>query len=272
MAEAMGAAAEQAGALPSDLDGVGVGSPGAVDSGAGTVSQARNLAGWKGTYPLGARLAKSLGTRVLVDNDVRVAVRAEFLLGAGKGFDSILGAFWGTGVGGGIILNGEPWFGRGAAGEIGHMVIKDGGARCGCGRRGCVEAYAGRGAMEAKARRLVKRGHKTKLFELMKRANRPRLTSGVWAKALDGGDAMAEELMLRAVEALAAGIASAVNLLDVEAVVIGGGLGTRLGKPYTKKIEQAMMPHLFVSDRPPEVRVAALGDLGGASGASLLVD
>ena len=83
---------------------------------------------------------------------------------------------------------------------------------------------------------------------------------------------MAEELMHRAVEALAAGIASAVNLLDVEAVVIGGGLGTRLGKPYTKKIEQAMMPHLFVSDRPPEVRVAALGDLGGAIGASLLVD
>lgn len=271
MAEALVAAAHDAGAAASNLEGVGVGSPGAVDSSKGTVSHAGNLSGWHGSFNLGRHLGKSIGAPVFVDNDVRVATRAEFLLGAGKGYESILGTFWGTGVGGGIILRGEPWFGRGAAGEIGHMVVKDGGAKCGCGRRGCVEAYAGRGALEARARKLVKRGQKTKLFDIMERTNRPRLTSGVWAKALNAKDGMATELIGQAVEALGAGIASAVNLLDVDAVVIGGGLGTRLGAPYARAIEQAMLPHLFVSDRPPPVHVAALGDLGGAIGASLLV-
>ena len=74
-----------------------------------------------------------------------MATEAEFELGAGKPYDSLLGVFWGTGVGGGLILDGKPWLGRGGAGEIGHMVIKRDGARCPCGRRGCMEAYAGRG-------------------------------------------------------------------------------------------------------------------------------
>jgi glucokinase len=105
----------------------------------------------------------------------------------------------------------------------------------------------------------------------MEHAGRTRLTSGVWAKALEHDDALAVSLVEDAVEALGAGIASALNLLDVEAVVIGGGLGTRLGAPYVAKIERAMLPHLFVSERPPPVHVAGLGDLGGAIGASLLV-
>ena len=89
----------------------------------------------------------------MVGNDVRVATQAEAKLGAGRHYKSLLGVFWGTGVGGGIVLNGEPWLGRGAAGEIGHMVVKQDGARCTCGRRGCLEAYAGRAAMEIKARK-----------------------------------------------------------------------------------------------------------------------
>ena len=125
--------------------------------------------------------------------------------------------------------------------------------------------------MEAHARRLHERGRETQLFHLMKKAGRTRLTSGVWARALDHGDRMATHLIERAVAALATGIASAINLLDLEAVVIGGGLGTRLGAPYAKQIEQAMTPHLFVPERPPDVRVAELGDLGGAIGATLLV-
>jgi len=150
------------------------------------------------------------------------------------------------------------------------MVVKAGGARCPCGRRGCLEAYAGRGAMEARARRKVAHGAETELFKIMERRGRTRLTSGVFARALDRHDALATALIDRAIEALGAGIASAVNLLDVEAVLIGGGLGTRLGEPYAARIERAMLPHLFSDDRPPAVHVAALGDLGGAIGASLL--
>jgi glucokinase len=248
-----------------------VGSPGDVDNTKGTVTSARNLPDWEGSFPLAEELSGALGTRVALGNDVQVATDAEALLGAGKPFRSLLGVFWGTGVGGGIVLDGKPWIGRGAAGEIGHIVVKRDGARCTCGRRGCMEAYAGRGSMELRARAREKKGSKTALFDIMRDRGRDRLTSGVWARALDRGDDLATELMDDAVDALGAGVASVQNVLDVEAIVIGGGLGIRLGEPFANRILDAMRPHLFVDDDPPEVRVAALGDLGGAIGASLLV-
>jgi glucokinase len=271
MAEALREAAQAAGTEPSALVGVGVGSPGEVDTRAGTVSQAKNLPGWAGEFELGERLATELGTSVRVGNDVQVATEAEFHLGAGRPYESLIGVFWGTGVGGGIVLDGKPWLGRGSAGEIGHTVVKEGGAHCPCGRRGCLEAYAGRAAMEAKARREHEAGRKTDLFKLMKKHGRDRLTSGIWERALEKGDPLATELFARAVEMLGAGIASAINLLDVEAVIIGGGIGVRMGDAYAKRIAKAMLPHLFNDDRPPAVHVASLGDLGGAIGASLLV-
>jgi glucokinase len=117
---------------------------------------------------------------------------------------------------------------------------------------------------------MVKKGASTKLFEIMERHGRTRLQSGIWERALKHDDKLATKLIDRAVAALGAGIGSAVNLLDVEAVVIGGGLGTRLGPQYAERIADAMEPHLFASERPPAVKSAALGDLGGAIGASLL--
>ena len=254
------------------LAGIGVGSPGAVDEKAGTVSGAGNLPDWAGTFPLGPTLSKDLGVPVAIGNDVQVATDAELLLGAGREVSSLIGVFWGTGVGSGIMLDRRPWLGRGAAGELGHTVIKLGGARCPCGRRGCVEAYAGRGALEARARKRHSEGKATDLFKLMEKHDRTRLTSSIWARALDQKDGLARELIDDAIEALGAGIASAINLLDLEMVVIGGGLGVRLGQPYVERIELAMRPHLFVDDRPPDVRLAELGDLGGAIGAALLVD
>ena len=169
------------------------------------------------------------------------------------------------------MLDGKPWIGRDAAGEIGHVVVRLGGALCGCGRRGCMEAYAGRASMEGRARRRSNRGEKTVLFKIMEDRGRTRLTSGVWARALDKGDPMARQLLDRAVKALGVGIASSQNLLDVEAIIIGGGLGLRLGQPYVDRIREAMMPHLFNDERPPAIELAALGDLGGAIGASLLI-
>jgi glucokinase len=272
MVEAMREAAENAKLESGSLEGVGVGSPGDVDEKSGTVSGARNLPGWEGSFPLADKLSEALGTPVRVGNDVQVAVNAEAKLGAGRPYKSFIGVFWGTGVGGGVILDGKEWLGRGAAGEIGHMVIKEGGARCTCGRRGCLEAYAGRGAMEIEARREHDKGTKTDLFKIMKKKEHVRLTSGIWERAIKDGDKLAEKLIDRAVKALAAGIASAVNLLDIEAVVIGGGLGVRFGEPYVKKIEKRMEKHLFVNENPPAMHVAALGDFGGAIGASLLFD
>ena len=270
MVEAMTGAAKAAGVETAKLHGIGVGSPGDVDEAAGTVANARNLPDWMDPFELAAALSEPLGTSVHLGNDVGVATQAEFRLGAGKPYDSVLGVFWGTGVGGGIILNGEPWHGRGGAGEIGHTVVRLDGARCPCGRRGCLEAYAGRGAMETRARREVDKGAKTDLFKLMKNRGRSRLTSSIWDQALQQDDPLAVELIDRAVWALGAGIASAVNLLDVEAVVIGGGLGVRFGQPMAERISTEMHPHLFNDSRPPAVRVAGLGDLGGAIGAALL--
>jgi glucokinase len=262
-------AAKAAGVDAAELSGVGVGSPGEVDD--GSVAHARNLPDWDGTFPLASALSEQLGVTVKVANDVGVAVDAEASLGAGKDYGSFLGVWWGTGVGGAIVVGGKRWVGRGAAGEIGHTVVKMGGRRCECGRRGCLEAYAGRGAMERKARQAVAHGTKTDLFELMEKHGRARLTSGIWARALERDDKLAHKLISRAVEALGAGIGSVINLLDLDAVVIGGGLGTRFGQPYVEKIEKEMMKHLFVPERPPAVLPAGLGDLGGAIGASLLV-
>jgi glucokinase len=271
MVDAVGQAAQAAGVQTAELEGVGVGSPGDVDGEKGTVTSARNLPDWEGSFPLADELSRALGTRVALGNDVQVATDAEALLGAGRPYRSLLGVFWGTGVGGGIVLDGRPWLGRGAAGEIGHVVVKRDGARCTCGRRGCMEAYAGRGAMEIRARERHKKGEKTDLFDIMRDRGRDRLTSGIWARALDRDDKLAVDLMDDAIAALGAGVASVQNVLDVDAIVIGGGLGIRLGEPYALRILDAMLPHLFVDTDPPVVQVAALGDLGGAIGASLLV-
>jgi glucokinase len=124
--------------------------------------------------------------------------------------------------------------------------------------------------MELRARKLHARGRKTVLFEIMEKRGADRLASGVWARALAKRDRLATDLIDDAVAALGAGAASAVNLLDLEAIVIGGGLGTRLGQEYADRIAQAMQPHLFVPERPPAVHVAALGDHAGAIGATLL--
>jgi glucokinase len=270
MEAALRDAAKAAELEPETLAGVGVGSPGTID--AGTVRSARNLPGWEGSFPLASTLEKGLGCKVRLGNDVQVATDAEFKLGAGRLYDSLLGVFWGTGVGGGLILDGKPWTGRGAAGEIGHIVVELDGARCTCGRRGCMEAYAGRASMEAHVGQLVEKGRKTDLFKLMKERDRTRLTSGIWARALERGDKLAIHTLDRAVKALGAGVASACNVLDVEGVIIGGGLGIRLGHPFAKRIAEAMQPHLFADFHPPQVHVAALGDLGGAIGAALLVE
>ena len=244
------------------------GCPGTVDASTGAVLKAVNIDGWTEPYALGPALADRLGVPVAVGNDVSVAVEAERRLGAGRGVRSFLGVFWGTGIGGGLVVDGRLLHGRGSAGEIGHVCVKPGGRRCNCGLRGCLEAYAGRGALEHLARREARK-RKTILFDLQHKRGRGALTSGVWLRALDAGDAVARDLLDGAVEALGIAIGSAVTLLDVEVVIIGGGLGERLGPSWLKRIEKAARPHTFFR-QAPSYRLAELGDMGGAIGASLL--
>jgi glucokinase len=265
-------AADAAAVRVDQLTGVGVGSPGAVDTAAGTVGFNSNLAGgWTDPYPVAEELVRRVGTRVRVGNDVAAAAAAELELGAGRDLPSFLAVWWGTGLGGSVVLAGRRWEGNGAAGELGHTVVKLRGRICPCGRRGCAEAYAGRAAMEARARQLHQRGQPTKLFDLMRKANRDRLTSGVWERALREDDRLAHELIDDAYDAIAAATASVVNLLDIDGIVLGGGLGTRFGTNATERIRAKMRPHIFNPTRDPPVRPAELGDDGGAIGAALLV-
>lgn len=275
MAEAVRYAAEDALADLADITGVGVGAPGQVDASAGTLSRAGNLPDWMGTYALAPELSARLGgVEVVLGNDVMVSVLSEVHLGAGRPFQNMVGIFCGTGVGGGIVIKRKMSVGRGAGGEIGHTVVnaRDDAAPCTCGRRGCMEAYAGRAAMEIQARAWQEEGRATALFEIMEAKGRPRLASGVWATALARHDEMAEELINRAIWALGAAAASAINLLDPQAVIIGGGLGCRLGQPFVDQIRDSAMPRLIQPGNPPQILLAELGDFGGALGAALLVE
>jgi glucokinase len=267
------AAAKAAKVPVGKLAGVGIGSPGRVDQKTGDLYGAANLPGFAEPVPLGPMVADAVGVgRVLLGNDVVVATLAEHRLGAGRGYDDLLAVFAGSGVGGALVLGGELRAGaHGAAGEIGHMVVVDGGELCPCGRRGCAEAYAGRLALERAARAAAAAGRPTELLAIQRRLKRPRMTSGVWKAALDAGDPLAHELIDRAVEALGAAIASAVNLVDVDAVLVGGGLGDKLGEPFVRRVETAMIPHLFLPPAQVEVRLGELGDYAGATGAALLL-
>ena len=270
IAETITASLHEANAQTADLSAIGIGSPGEINTQTGTVAKAANVAGMIDPFPLGPSVSKLVGDiATTVDNDVRVAIMGEFRRGAGRPYKNLLGIFCGTGVGGGLILEGRLRHGRGTAGEIGHTVVKDGGRICSCGRYGHLEAYAGRRCIENTAREWVKKGRKTKLFEIMADRGRDRLTSGVIARALDHGDRMAEELIDQAVWALGVALASAQNLLDLEAIIVGGGLGDRLGQPFVDRVKGAMQPHLF--DNPPDLLGTELGDLSGAVGAAVTV-
>jgi glucokinase len=245
---------------------VGIGTPGVVDPGTGTVSHAPNLRGWDRAYPLAAELRSALGrTEVRVDNDVNVGVLGEWQAGAARGERDVLGVFVGTGVGGGLVLDGSLRHGpRGITGEIGHVTVVPGGRECTCGRLGHLEAYGGRAGMEAEARRRHAAGASTALVDL---AGDGRMKSGVFAKALSSGDEMASALLGDAVDALGLAIASALTLLDVPVVVVGGGVADKLGRSLVERVAAAVEANVLAGSAV-DVRPAALGDLAGVVGAA----
>ena len=253
-----------------DVEAVGVGAPGVVNTRTGMVAQAPNLSGWVEPFLLGPAVSEAMGgIRVTVDNDVNVGTLAEHRLGAVTGCRDVLGVFIGTGVGGGLILNGTVRRGpTGYAGEIGHVVVRPGGRRCGCGGRGHLEAYAGRAGMERRARQLEARGRDTALVE---QSRTRRMTSSVFARALELGDEVAVRLIERAIETLGLALSTATTLLDVPTVVVGGGLADRLGPLFVERIELATRA-AAPQGRGEGLRVvpAALGDRGGAIGAALV--
>lgn len=247
----------------------GIGIPGAVDG--DTIVQVPNLGNWDADFDFVGKLRKALGMPVAPGNDANVGLLGEWLAGAAKGCSHVLGVWMGTGIGGALILDGRPYTGSlGSAGEIGHVVVRADGALCGCGRRGCVEAYAGRERMSETVQALRDAGRKTALFEIEDEEDKRRPTSKVWAKALDDGDDVATEVFEQGIRALGVGIGSVLNVLDLERVVIGGGMAEKLGNSLAKRVHRAAMPWIMAPNPDLEFVVAELGDDSGVIGAAEL--
>ncbi len=248
---------------------VGVGIPGVVHQ--GEVLTVPNLGGWHDRIDLRKDLRTRLGLPVALGNDANVGLLGEWVAGAAAGKRNVLGIWMGTGIGGGLILDGRPFTGaRGAAGEIGHVSIRPGGALCSCGRRGCVEAYAGRRMMTGAVQAMVDAGRHTSLHEIRDDEGKSTFTSKVWARALDEGDELTVELFDLAVESVGIAVGSAVNLLDLDTVVIGGGLAEKLGQSLADRIARAAEPWMLNPDPDLTFLVSELGDDAGVVGAAAL--
>jgi len=255
------------GDLDTELAAVGIGVPGIIYQ--DRVVQAPNLDGWDPDTDVAALVSDEVGVPVVLVNDAQCGLLGEWVAGAGKGSNHLFGVWLGTGVGAGLVLDGKSYDGAGGgSGEFGHLVFRPGGARCGCGRRGCIEAYAGRRMMTESARAMQAAGRKTSLFEIQEAKGKAKATSGVWAAALADGDAVAIEIIDEAVVALGFGVANVLNLLDLDRVVIGGGMATKLGSDFAGRVADAARPHSVRRIADDQILVAALGDDSGIVGAA----
>jgi glucokinase len=221
-------------------------------------------------FPLGPDLAHILGFPVLVQNDVRVGGYGEYRLGAGRGHNSLIAAFVGTGIGGCVIEGGSVVHGAtGNAGEIGHIVVKAGGPRCNCGARGCLEALASRTAINRRFNKAIRKGTPTVLRERI--ARKGRLKSGDLADAVATGDQVAVQAVTRAAHFLGLALGSLINALGPEIIVIGGGVTEALGTPWINLVRDVARAHSLVdSDSKIRIEPAALGDDAGILGGALL--
>lgn len=263
---------DEAGITRSRVRAVSVGAPGPIDRARGVVEEAPNL-GWR-RVPLRSELRQLLRVPVFVENDVNVGLAGEHALGAGRGARNLVGIFVGTGIGGALILNGELYEGsRGGAGEIGHTVLMVDGPLCGCGRRGCAEALASRTAMERDVRAAIKAGRKSNVLRIMKKKkNKERMTSSIIAAALKKDDPVMREVMERAQFHLGILCSNAVNLLDPECVVIGGGIAERLKDSFVDPIRKTAFEYFLRPADRERVKIVPgkLGDNAGALGAIVL--
>ncbi len=255
--------------LKEAIEGIGFGFPGQIDCDNGIVRLAPNIPGWV-NIPIAEIVSKEFGIPVKVDNDVRCAALAELNYGAGKGAKNMICITVGTGIGSGIIMNGKLVRGASnAAGELGHIKLQmEGGPICGCGDTGCLEAFASGPAIVALAEEYIKGGKSTKYREL---AN-PDITPYIVAEAAKQGDVVAKKIFEIVGGYIGIGLASVVNLLNPEKVVIGGGVadaGDLLFNPIKKTLSERTMP---IQGAAVEIVHAELGNTAGVIGASLLIE
>ena len=259
--------ASMAAARGRDIAGVGIGSPGPLDTARGIVLLTPNL-GWT-NYPLRDRLVAALGLPATLDNDANCAVFGEWWRGAARGADHVVGLTIGTGIGGGIVLDGEIYHGASdIAGEIGHMTIDSTGRRCKCGNYGCLEAYASGPAIAARAVEGVEAGAESALPDYVG-GDLTKITAQVVYEAAHDGDEYARDVVRDTAEFLGAGVANIINIFNPQVVVICGGVtlaGDRLFAPLARAVKRrAFKPAVDVCRIVPGELTGTAGVYGAAA-------
>ena len=248
-----------------EIGGVGIGAPGVVNTKTGVVINAVNLR-WN-NFPLAEALGKELSLPVVVDNDVNVGTWGEYQAGAGTGHDHMLGIFIGTGIGGGLIINGHLYYGHHmTAGEIGHTIIEAGAVT----GRNRLEHLASRNSMANLLGQLIQSNHPS-IIEKLTGRDLTRIRSKVLSAAMQQNDPLTQQVIGAAANHIGIAIANAVTLLSLSCVVVGGGVTEALSTDWMQQIRQSFKEHVF----PPELKhckvvASCLKDDAGVIGAALL--
>lgn len=252
-----------------DVKAVGVGSPGMIDGERGAVVYSNNLAWQK--VSLAAELKNRLRIPVRITNDANAAAFGEYACGAGSEYKSVVLITLGTGIGSGIVLNGKLYEGSAGAGaELGHEVIRMGGEKCACGRRGCFEAYASATALIRQTKRAMEKDRQSTLWRLCE----GDINNVNGKTAFDGaaaGDKTAKRVISNYRRYLSEGLANIANTFRPEAILIGGGIsaqGENLTKPLQKRVDKLMLGHGAYA--PVKILTASLGNDAGLVGAAML--
>ncbi len=271
MANAAREAIINAGLNIDDIDSIGIGTPGVAIPKSGMVAYSCNLGFFD--LPLGEMMRERLGKDVFIENDANAAAYGEYIAGAGRGTDNFIAITLGTGVGGGIIINGKIYSGsNNAGGELGHTVICDGGEVCGCGRNGCWEAYASATALIRQTKQAMVRYPESNMWELcdgdIERVN------GITAfNAMRNGDMAGKMVVDAYIRYVAVGIANMINIFQPDVICIGGGI-SKEGDNLTVPVRNFVEGENYARNMKTKtaIKTAALGNDAGIIGAAFLAD
>ncbi|HEY3284402.1 MAG TPA: ROK family protein [Armatimonadota bacterium] len=259
------------GADASQLMGVGIGIPGIMDADEGILFWSPNFPNWSNREPIGASVGQKLGAPTFIINDARCAALGELGFGAGRGVKNMIMMTLGTGIGGGIVLDGKLMLGpQGSIGEIGHHTIDPNGPRCGCGNFGCMEALCGIGPIKERALRKIQSGRPTALLSLCG-GDFSLIDPKMIGQAADSGDVLAQEVMDETGMYIGIGAANLINILNPERLVIGGGVALA-GDTIMNPIRRTIYARAVARQRDAcQLVLAELGDDAGVQGAVQLV-
>jgi len=249
------------------ISALGMGVPGVIDFRRGVISTSPNLPGWE-NIPIHKLLSRRIGMPLYLENDANAAALGEKWMGAGKDVQDFCFITLGTGVGGGLVLDGRIWHGPdGTAGEVGHMTIDPDGPRCGCGNRGCLEMYASTKALQRMIRQALSSGKRSRFFGQIRDKE---ISGDVIHRAAKEGDRVSREAFTRMGVALGIGIASLVNLLNLEKVVLGGGLSAAW-KFFSPALREEVEARAFAAPvRRLRIVRATAGEDAGVLGAAYI--